>query len=47
MKTLVLAVAATGLLVGGVANAQPNSQRSYQIVHSYNRGENIDHDDWS
>jgi Ni/Co efflux regulator RcnB len=47
MKTLVLAVAATALLVGGVANAQPNSQPSYQILHSYNRGERIEHDDWS
>jgi len=56
MKTFVLAVAATALLVGGVANAQPDrgysdrgydSQRSYQVVHSYNRGERIERDDWS
>jgi Ni/Co efflux regulator RcnB len=28
---------------GGPGIDQPN----YQIVHSYNRGENIDRDDWS
>ncbi len=67
MKTFVLAVAATALLVGGVANAQPdrgyngqpdrgyngqpgqgyNGQHSYRVVHSYNRGERIDREDWS
>ena len=51
MKTFVLAVAATALLVGGVVNAQPNrgynGQQSYQIAHQYNRGERIDRNDWS
>jgi hypothetical protein len=32
-----------GAHCGGPGIAQP----SYQVVHSYSRGENIDHDDWS
>ena len=51
MKTFVMAVAATALLVGGFADAQPNrgynNRPNYQVAHHYNRGERVDRNDWS